>query len=570
MKRCSLLILTALFLISSLFVFPVSADKPTGGTCGDALIWEFDTQTCTLTVSGTGEMTDYASFERPWKRLNFDVTTLIIEEGVTSVSDCAFLNFQNLTTVRLPSTIKSIGAQSFERCHILVDINLPDSLEELGPGAFEWTGLKSVTIPPNVTVLPSNLFNICSDLTEVILHENISVIGNDVFSGTSITQLDLPEDLIVLAGLGGQLTSITIPQSITDIGWCFNSCSTLEEVVLSDNITCITDYAFNGCISLKAIDLPDSLEVLGAGAFQYCHQLTEVEIPDRVTAFGSGVFMGCGSLKSIKFTGRAPMFSPESFIYSELDVYYPAGYSTWTEDVLQDYGGTINWIPYETDVPEPHEHSFGDWQTVQEPTPLELGWQESLCECGESKKQPIPKISNPFEDVSRNAYYFDPVLWAVSKNITTGTSETTFSPEDPCTRGQVVTFLWRAAGSPEPVSSANPFTDVADSDYFYKAVLWAVEKGITKGMSDTTFAPGEPCNRAQVVTFLWRSAEEPVPTSDQHGFLDISKDYYYEAVLWAVEHGITQGTSPITFAPTATCNRAQIVTFLYRFLSENN
>ena len=567
MKRYSLLILTALFLISTLFVVPVFADKPTGGTCGDALTWEMDTATGTLTVSGTGEMTNYASFERPWKRLNFDVTTLIIEEGVTNVSDCAFLNFQNLTTVKLPSTIKSIGAQSFERCHALVDINLPDSLEELGPGAFEWTGLKSVTIPPNVTVLSSNLFNVCFDLTEVILHENISVIGSNVFTGTKVSQLDLPEDLLTLGGVNSEIISITLPQSITDIGGCFNSAHKLEEVILSDNITVLDYYAFNECVSLKAIDLPTSLEEIRDGAFQYCGSLTEVEIPDRVTVFGRGVFMGCGSLKSIKFTGRAPLFSPESFIYSELDVYYPAGYSTWTEDVLQDYGGTINWIPYETDIPEPHEHSFGDWQTLQEPTPTELGWQESLCQCGESKKQPLPKTANPFDDVTPGEYYYESVLWAVSQSITTGTSDTTFSPNEPCTRGQVVTFLWRAAGSPEPESLENPFTDVAQSDYFYTAVLWAVEKGITNGMTDTTFTPSDPCTRAQVATFLWRSAGEPGAASGEHSFLDIRQDYYYDAVLWAVEQGITQGTSPVTFAPAATCTRAQIVTFLYRFLA---
>ena len=188
-------------------------------------------------------------------------------------------------------------------------------------------------------------------------------------------------------------------------------------------------------------------------------------------------------------------------------------------------------------------------------------WSGNFCtRCGISN-------SGGFRDVVPGTYYAVPVNWAVEQKITTGTSDTTFSPEDPCTRGQVVTFLWRAAGSPEPVTTENPFTDVAKSDYFYKAVLWAVEKGITKGMTDTTFGPASPCTRAQVATFLWRYAGEPKAGSQSHSFTDITKDYYYDAVLWAVDHGITNGTSDTTFSPANTCTRAQIVTFLYRFLA---
>ncbi|MBR4132094.1 MAG: S-layer homology domain-containing protein [Oscillospiraceae bacterium] len=176
-----------------------------------------------------------------------------------------------------------------------------------------------------------------------------------------------------------------------------------------------------------------------------------------------------------------------------------------------------------------------------------------------------------FDDVSDpSQYYYDPVYWAFDHNpqITKGTSDTKFSPDAGCTRAQAVTFLWRAAGEPEPASSTNPFEDVIESDYYYKAVLWAVEKGITTGTSATTFRPDHTCTRAQIVTFLWRNADKPEPSSSTNPFTDVKDgDYFAKAVLWAVENGITTGTSATTFRPENTCTRAQIVTFLYRALS---
>ena len=173
-----------------------------------------------------------------------------------------------------------------------------------------------------------------------------------------------------------------------------------------------------------------------------------------------------------------------------------------------------------------------------------------------------------FSDVEEGEYYFDAVCWAVRNGITTGTSATEFSPEEGCTRGQVVTFLWRAAGEPEPEKAVNPFTDVKESDYFYKAVLWAVEKGITLGTSQNTFSPEDTCTRGQIVTFLYRSEGSPAPTSSANPFGDVKDgDYFKDAVLWAVEKGITLGTTAKTFSPSDTCTRGQVVTFLYR--SEN-
>ena len=175
---------------------------------------------------------------------------------------------------------------------------------------------------------------------------------------------------------------------------------------------------------------------------------------------------------------------------------------------------------------------------------------------------------NFFVDVPADAYYYDAVLWAAENGITGGTDATHFSPNAPCTRAQAVTFLWRAAGSPAPKSSVNPFTDVKADAYYYDAVLWAIEQGITKGTSDTTFSPNATCTRAQIVTFLWRSQKSPASDS-VNPFTDMAADAYYaNAVLWAAESGVTSGTTATTFSPSDNCTRAQIVTFLYRCLGD--
>lgn len=175
---------------------------------------------------------------------------------------------------------------------------------------------------------------------------------------------------------------------------------------------------------------------------------------------------------------------------------------------------------------------------------------------------------NPFADVTASDYFYDAVLWAAENDITSGTDATHFDPDGVCTRAQAVTFLWRASGSPEPVSSTCSFTDVSASAYYYKAVLWAVEQDITKGTSDTTFSPNAECSRSQIVTFQYRAALSPATGTD-NPFTDVASDAYYAgAVLWAVKEGITQGTTATTFSPAANCTRGQIVTFLFRQLGK--
>ena len=281
--------------------------------------------------------------------------------------------------------------------------------------------------------------------------------------------------------------------------------------------------------------------------------------------------------------GDIPVQAPVTWDLSGLDT---------DRDGVYEIVGTLD-LPGSVDAPDPtvtvtvtvgsaHEHSYR--AVVTAPTCTEGGYTTYTCSCGDSytadETAPLGHAwkgiecercdatrENPFVDVPNDSFCIDPVLWAVEKGITTGTSSTAFDPNGKCARAIVVTFLWRAAGSPEPTTNVNPFTDVKESDFYYKAVLWAVEKGITTGTSATTFDPGALCNRATVVTFLYRAMGSPAVNSSENPFSDVKvSSWYGPAVLWAVENGITNGMGDGTFGVGATCTRAQVVTFLYRTL----
>lgn len=184
-------------------------------------------------------------------------------------------------------------------------------------------------------------------------------------------------------------------------------------------------------------------------------------------------------------------------------------------------------------------------------------------------------FNNPFNDVRTGSYYYEAVLWAYHHDpqITGGITDTMFAPDNPCTRAQVVTFLWRLAGKPEPELAASPFTDVQNTnDYYYKAVLWAYENGITTGRTEAIFDPMFTVTRQQFVTFLWRYLDQPEPISSTSKFRDVTDPTspFYKAIIWAADTGVTTGRSADTFAPTDTCSRANVVTFIYRAMMNEN
>ena len=189
--------------------------------------------------------------------------------------------------------------------------------------------------------------------------------------------------------------------------------------------------------------------------------------------------------------------------------------------------------------------------------------------CGEKDPNYVPPVVNPFKDVNEDSPYYKAIIWAAKEEITTGKTADTFGIDEGCTRAQIVTFLYRAAGSPAvKADTVNPFTDVSKDSVYYNAILWAVEKGITKGTTETTFDPNAVCTRGQIVTFLFRaSGDEKVATGNN--FADVaSGSYCADAVAWAVANKVANGFADGTFHPEATCTRGQAVTFIYRALAK--
>ncbi len=218
-------------------------------------------------------------------------------------------------------------------------------------------------------------------------------------------------------------------------------------------------------------------------------------------------------------------------------------------------------------------HDWSDWTVVKEATEDEEGLKERSCSrCDKKDSEVLPKkdtvpVVNPFEDVSEADYFYNAVIWAVENNVTTGDTATLFAPYKECNRAQIVLFLYRALNG-EAVDGANPFTDVSEADYCYDAVLWAVENGITNGITATTFEPWKACTRAEIVTFLWRAMGSEEVAADE-AFVDVNAaDFFYDAVIWAVENGVTTGLNDTTFGAWKNCYRGDAVTFIQRAVAK--
>ena len=522
------------------------------------------------------------------------LTSVNIPDNVTTIGNGAFQNTA-ITSVAIPGSVKTIGQYAFENCTSLATLELGSGIQTIDVWAFrDCTSLTSVSIPDSVKTIGSSAFNGCTSLKTLTLGSGVETIGNNAFQGCNL------------------LTDFALPSGLKSIGdSAFNGCAALTKVDMPDSVTYLGAGAYQNCTGLTSATLSEKLSEMNNSVFAGCTGLTTVTLPDLVNNIGNYLFQGCSKLASV-YTGDYIQFVGSSNFdgcSDSLTVYgYPGSYmEVYCETYDINFaarsdapasGAGIENITSSTGVdPETGEVctvitiTLSDGRTQKFYLDNEVNSIEDITsrpgfdpdgkpctvvtitmtngdverfyvydgkdgEDGETVVTPI------FNDVPATAYYADAVAWAVANGITTGTDENTFSPGAPCTRAQVVTFLWRAMGSPEP-RSAGTFTDVNASSYYAKAVRWALENGITSGTSATTFDPNAVCTRAQVVTFLMRALDGR--SYGSAGFADVAaSSYYADAVAWAVANGITDGTSATTFSPDTQCNRAQIVTFLYR------
>ena len=512
-KRLAAVLLTLCMVLSLMPTGVLAESTATSGKCGDNLTWKLENGT--LTISGTGPMYNYsgdADNIAPWSYM--DAKTVQIEKGVTTIGDYAFARtggytVTSVTSVTIPDTVTRIGNDAFSDCSLLTSLDIPNSVTTIGNRAFmACSQLEHITIPASVTNIAESKLDVWNDNdgdTTVLITETWP------FSGCqSLQSIDVAEDNPNYSSYDGVLYDKAGKRLIGCPEGKWGSYQIPEGVLTID------DGAFMSS-PLSEVIFPYGLIQIGHAAFLWMFNMTSATIPDSVVYIGK---YGLG--------------------YDNLDNFVQG----------QKAGSKIKASGGVKDNYQINGYTHSDAQ---------LYAAENDCKfiaMGQGR-------SNFADNENRNEWYYAPIRWAANEEITTGKTTTEFVPGDSCTRAQAVTFLWRAAGSPEPASANNPFTDVSEGEYYYKAVLWAVEQGITKGTSETEFSPNATCNRAQIVTFLHRY--EGAPAAEGGGFNDVpASEYYYAPVIWAVSRGVTNGTGDGNFSPMDNCTRGQIVTFLYR------
>ena len=526
--------------------------------------------------------------------------------------------------ITLPDSLEIIGAHCFDWCLVQGPLSIPAKVRSIGEHAFDESAISelnvdsknpyyssdasgilfdkaketlirctmvnsvsSYTIPHSVTTIAPYAFYLCTGLKSVTLPQNLKKIGDSAFSDCLyLESVNIPDSVTSIGEYAfshcSRLESINIPNSVSSMGeYAFYYCTRMKNAVVSASLETLPAYSFNHCEALESISLPEGLRTIEEGSFTACKALKALTLPDSVTSIAGSAFVACTALEELRIPQGVEKIEANAFdgCTSLVSVTLPGTVSEWGYNIFADCDTLDHVVFIGSEEQAPDWHTIGlSSATVKHynATGTEAHWVDkgsnSYFYCDLCKTVLIGDAdaeTNPFTDVASGIYYYEPVMWAVEEGITTGTSATAFSPDRICTRGQIVTFLWRAYGSPEPTSTVHSFTDISENAYYYKAVLWAVEKGITTGMNATTFAPEKSCTRAQAVTFLWRAQGKPIPAAAGNPFKDVAKsDFFYSPVLWAYELDITTGTSADKFSPNNTCTRAQIVTFLYRTLSE--
>ena len=434
----------------------------------------------------------------------------------------AFGSSAKLYQVIMPSTLKVIEHNAFENCPHLSIVTLNDGLERIESYAFSYsTALLPITLPASLTYIADDAFS--GNVTFKVAAESYAEQwcqknGRTYITiGSAVTPSPEPEEPVTLPALPNSKT-IKIGTHYDAAYHTLDSTLTFSEVV-SDKI------------QVGAQSQPVRVFTLRKGGQLRCDQANGYIALD----IGNGQWYTYDGEHDAAFlAGYGIKVLPTEFLQRESwsNSQYAAGYA---------------------------------WQFNQVGTfTLQAGCgdsDDSLYFTVKVEEETVPSTPS-FTDVKADAYYAEPVKWAVDNGVTAGTTATTFSPNATCTNAQILTFMWRAAGSPEP-AIASPFTNLSGSEYYAKAAVWAYEKGMVAG---TSFDSGTACTRAMTMEYFWKQAGSP-ETAVSDKFADVSAgSSYAQAVAWAVENGVTAGTSETTFSPDNTCTRAQIVTFLHRAL----
>jgi len=556
-----LIILIALGLMPTLSF----AETTASGQCGDSATWTYDRQSGTLTIEGTGAISDYKfttsnneeTVNSPWFAYKHWIYKIIIGEGITAIGNHAFRGIVNCIELSLPTTLTEIGASAFNGCNFEA-IQIPDGVTSIGERAFaNCKRLKTITIPDNVTSIGEAAFYNCTALYYIKLSNKLEKISEYMFwNCTSLSSITVPPSVKVIEscifydayGIDINITDIkawcAIDFEFTDLsldyrghpfwvdGTLYYNGELLTHLVIPDGVETINEFAFFCCRDIKEVTLPYTLNKISNDAFLGCESLEYINIPDSVKSIGRAAFQGCVSLKSINIPENSAVNS-YSFAYtSSLKRFaFPKGNTRVPDKVLYDSGVTTIYLPKTINITYDSlrypniQYVYYEGTEQDRALIKELGSQlenatwiynadglpehkyvnnydDQCLVCGEIRRVPND-LSGVFKDVKSNAWYKYYVDYAVSFGIFTGTSNNTFSPNDNITRAQFVQVLANVQG----VDTSNrnvktQFSDVPAKKWYTAAVKWASENKIVNGIGGGKFDPNANVTREQMCLML--------------------------------------------------------------------
>ena len=573
------------------------------GQCGDSAQWHIDMGPVELIISGTGDTWSWQVDDPPWYNYADLINRVTVENGITGLGDFALFNLDNVKSVTLPPSVGKLGEGVFRHCDNLEEVTILNRDCDIFDGEHTLGGLKS-------TVVYGFKGSTAESYAEEYGHPFVELSETSGSCGFPLDwELDLGTGELNISGTGQMdswpvnpnpwypmqewLRKVTIADGVPNIGgYAFAFCESVEEIEIPDSVQEVGEHAFTGCTSLKTVAIPDGVTVIADSTFSGCRSLESVIIPDGVETIGNAALTTCESLKTVTIPDSVKTIGGYAFSYCGLTELRIPGSVESTGQYVFAHNPALRYAEIADGVGKIGASAFFGCENLEKVTILDrdceiydkadtLGDSARTVICGypgSTAEAYAKKYGYPFEEVTikpfrfadvgdKDKYYYDPVYWAYGHDpqITNGISADSFGPDSGCSRGQVVTFLWRAAGQPEPKSTKTDFKDLKKGAFYEKAVAWAVENDITSGTSKTTFSPDGKCTRGQIVTFLWRFKGKPAPQNAATPFKDLKKGgYYLDAVAWAVENNITNGLSKTAFGPDATCTRGQVVTFLYR------
>ena len=579
---CALLPQTALYVRAG-------GDYP-DGSCGPDLFWEFNTDTGVLKITGNKgmKMNDFSVYGLsselpPWYSYRDQIKSIVLPKELKRIGRYAFYECTALTSVTLPTQLEEIADCAFLHCPSLPKIVFPKTLKKIGYGAFySCVKLASFDLPDSLTEIGLAAFYGCA-VKKLTLPKNLTFLPGQVFANCrSLNSVTLPEGLVEI-GEGAfarcdMLNDIAFPKSLKKIGaFAFDECSALKTLSFNEGLTEIGEYGFMYCTGLESVRFPNSLNSIQYFAFYGCSGLTEITLPKKLKTLGGAAFWGCSNLKRIVCRSNTPylylyLVYPGKERPESTGGFWPSQPISFAED--DDYKDYYNDMlgPHET--VEIYGYAKGAegamrkesvW-TVQdgEITARTGKWSQYIVNYAKAKKYKFYPVDK-FEDVKDGDAFQIPVAWAVGNKVTAGMDKTHFGPDKTVTRAQAMTFFWAAQKKPAPKAEKSPFVDVKKTDWYFKSVMWAVENGVTAGTDATHFSPNKTCNRGEILAFLYASLNKP-KVKIKNPYKDVSNQWYKKAALWAYANGIEKGEKG-KFNASTPCTRASTVTYLYRFFT---